>query len=279
MLCGAAPILLLLSTSFSASPVEQPPDPAALAREAQRVQRADVLAWRRYRFHRVETVEELAQEGSVEETQVMEYEITPLKDVFDERLLHIDGREPTDGEVRDARRKGSFQKHYDTLLEGAAEEGSGGYSVMALLKLSGYAYAGLETVQGVLCHRLDFTASEPPPDGDLAARIAAAMRGTLWLSVEGLHLVRARADSAHEVGAAIGLFRMHALRFAVDAAPVAPDVWLPTEVMVETRMRLVVVGVRRRRTFSYSDYAPAPARLPPGRAGGAPAPPLPAPGG
>jgi hypothetical protein len=251
---------------------ERPPDPAALAREAQGVQRADVLAWRRYRFHRAEKVEELTQEGSVAETHVMEHEITPLQTSFDERLLRIDGREPTDDEVRDARRKGSFQKHYETLLEGAEEEGSGGYSVMALLRLSGYAYAGLETIQGVPCHRLDFTASEPPSDGDLAARIAAAMQGTLWLSVEGLHLVRARADSAREVGAAIGLFRLHALRFAVDAAAVAPDVWLPTEVMVETRMRLVVVGVRRRRTFSYSEYDPAPARFPKG-------PPLPTPGG
>lgn len=253
-------------------PAERPPDPAALAREAQRVQRADVLAWRRYRFHRVEKVEELTQEGSVSETQVKEYEITPLRDSFDERLLRIDGREPTDDEVRAARRNRSFQKHYETVLEGAEEEGSGGYSVMALLKLSAYAYAGVETVQGVPCHRLDFTASEPPPEGDLAARIAAAMQGTLWLSVDGLHLVRARADSAREVGAAIGLFRMRALSFAVDAAPVGPDVWLPTDVVVETRMRLVVVGVRRRRTFSYSAYDPAPARLPKG-------PPLPAPGG
>jgi hypothetical protein len=204
----------------------------------------------------------MTQEASVSQTHVMEYEITPLQDVFDERLQRIDGREPTDNEVRDARRKASFQNHYETLLEGAEEEGTGGYSVMALLKLSGYAYAGRETVQGVLCHRLDFTASEPPPDADLAARIAAAMQGTLWLSVDGLHLVRARADSAREVGAAIGLFRMRALRFAMDAAPVAPDAWLPTEVVLETRMRLVFVGVRRRRTFSYSDYAPAPARFP-----------------
>jgi hypothetical protein len=269
-----APGAVAAAASPAAVPeaAERPPDPAALAREAQRVQRADVLAWRRYRFHRVERVEELTQEGSVSETQVMEYEITPLQTSFDERLLRVDGQEPTDDEVRDARRKGSFQKHYETLLEGAEEEGSGGYSVMALLKLSGYAYAGLETIQGVPCHRLDFTASEPPSDGDLAARIAAAMQGTLWLSVEGLHLVRARADSAREVGAAIGLFRMHALRFAVDAAAVAPDVWLPTEVVVETRMRLVVVGVRRRRTFSYSEYDPSPARFPKG-------PPLPAPGG
>lgn len=241
-----------------------PPDPAALAREAQRVQRADVLAWRRYRFHRVEKVEELTQEGSVSETEVMEYEITPLQNVFDERLLRLDGREPTDKEVRDARHEASFQKHYETLLEGAEEEGSGGYSVMALLKLSGYSYAGEETIQGVPCHRLDFSASEPPDGGDLAARIAAAMQGTLWLSVNGLHLVRARADSAREVGAAIGLFRMHALSFSVDAEPVAPDVWLPTEVMVETRMRLVVVGVRRRRTFVYSDYAPVPTLPRPG---------------
>jgi hypothetical protein len=250
----------------------RPPDPAVLAREAQRVQRADVLAWRRFRFHRVEKVEELTEEGSVSGTDVMEYEIIPLRSVFDERLLRINGREPIDDEVREARRKRSFQKHYETLLEGAEEEGSGGYSVMALLKLSGYAYAGQETIQGVPCHRLDFTASQTPPDGDLAARIAASMQGTLWLSVDGLHLVRARADSAREVGAAIGLFRMHALRFAVDAAPAAPDVWLPTEVVVETRMRLVVVGVRRRRTFVYSDYDPVPARVPPG-------PTLPQPGG
>jgi hypothetical protein len=258
---------MLPAAGFLLFLVAQPPDPAALAREAQRVQRADLLAWRRYRFHRVEKDEELTQEGSVSGTQVMEYEITPLQAAFDERLLRIDGREPTDDEVRDARRKASFQKHYQTLLEGAEEEGSGGYSVMALLRLSGYSYAGMETIRGVVCHRLDFAASEPPAGGDLAARIAAAMQGTLWLSVDGLHLVRARADSAREVGAAIGLFRMHALRFAVDAGPVASDVWLPTEVVVETRMRLVVVGVRRRRTFSYSRYDPVPLR------------PLPAPGG
>jgi hypothetical protein len=271
MFFGAAFILFLLSQPQGAA-TERPPDPAALARQAQRVQRADVLAWRRYRFRRVEKVEELTEEGSAAETHVTDVEVTPLGDSFDERLLRLDGREPTEDEVGDVRRKGSFVKHYRTLLEGAQENGDGGYSVAALLRLSGYSYAGRETIQGVACHRLDFSASEPPADGDLSARIAAAMHGTLWLSVEGLHLVRARADSARQVGASLGLFRLHALSFAVDAAQVGPDVWLPTDLVVETRMRLVVVGVRRRRTFSYSEYASVPAHLQAGR-------PLPAPGG
>jgi hypothetical protein len=256
------------------------PDLQALVKQARQAQRADILAWREYRFDRQERIEELTDTGQVKSVRTFDFEITPVGEGFDERLLMRDGLTPSEGEIEDQRRSGRFQKHYQTLLAGSEEEDpEGGYSISTLLRLSEYRYGGREMLEGVECHRLDFEPQEHPPGSGLEARIAEAMSGSLWLSAEGAHLVRARTTSSRPITLSLGLFKVQSLEVGFDAERVAADRFLPRQLSIVSHARLVFLGQHRRRVFTYSEYTP----LPP-RPGSAPGPgsergvPLPGPG-
>ena len=236
-----------------------PPDLQKLVHEARRAQRADILAWAEHRFRRQERVEELTDTGQVKSVHTFDFEITPLADGFDERLLLRDGLEPTEATIEDHRRSGRFQKHYRTLQTGSEEEDpESGYSIGTLLRLSEYRYAGREAIDGAECHRLDFDPQDDPPGSGIEARIAEAMSGSLWLTADGAHLVRARTTSTRPVSLSLGLFKVHALEVAFDAHQVASGTWLPRQLSIVSHARLVFLGQHRRRVFTYSNYAPLP---------------------
>ncbi|HZN04270.1 MAG TPA: hypothetical protein VFD06_11875, partial [Candidatus Polarisedimenticolia bacterium] len=161
--------------------------------------------------------------------------------------------------IEDHRRSGRFQKHYRTLQAGSEEDDpESGYSIGTLLRLSEYRYAGRETIDGTECHRLDFDPQEKPPGNGIEARIAEAMSGSLWLTADGAHLVRARTTSTRPVSLSLGLFKVHALEVAFDAHQVASGTWLPRQLSIVSHARLVFLGQHRRRVFTYSNYAPLP---------------------
>lgn len=232
------------------------PDVAALVHEAQRVQQADAAAWRQFRFSRGVRLERLGAEGrtlGVEETLS---EVTPVEEGFDERLLRINGREPTPDEVATFREKEPFARHYRTLRAGGAEsEEEGGYSLATLLRLSSYRYAGREWIGGTECHRLDFSPDPDRPKDSLAARVAGAMAGRLWLTVDGAHLIRARATSVRPVPLTLGLFSVRSLDLDLEATEVAGGTWLPGRLTIVSDVRIILVGQIRRRVITYSDYA------------------------
>lgn len=253
--------LALLASA--ASPPEPPapsvPDLQALVHEARQTQRADILAWAQYRFRRQERLEDLTDTGQVKSVHTLDFEITPLAHGFDERLLLVDGLAARDGDVAEHRRNGRFQKHYQTLQAGSEEEDpESGYSISTLLRLSEYRYAGRETIDGAECHRLDFEPQKNPPGTGIEARIAEAMSGSLWLTTEGAHLVRARTTSTRPVSLSLGLFKVHSLEVAFDAQRVEAGAWLPRQLSIVSHARLVFLGQHRRRVFTYSDYAPLP---------------------
>jgi hypothetical protein len=232
------------------------PDVPALVLEAQRVQQADAAAWREFRFSRGVRLERLSSEGrtlGVEETLS---EVAPVGDGFDERLLRINGRAPTPAEVENFREKEPFARHYRTLRAGGAEkEEEGGYSLATLLRLSTYRYAGRETIGGVECHRLDFSPDADHPKDSLAARVAGAMAGRLWLTVDGAHLIRARAASLRPVPLTLGLFSVRSLDLDLEAVEVAGGTWLPGRLTIVSDVRIILVGQVRRRVITYSNYA------------------------
>jgi hypothetical protein len=242
---------------------QAPPDLPPLLKQAREAQREDIVGWADYRFRRQERVEELTDTGQVKSVRTFDYEITPLEDGFDERLLRVDGLEATEGQIEDHRRDGRFQKHYKTLLPGSEEEDpEGGYSISTLLRLTEYRDAGRETIDGVDCRRLDFEPQEHPPGNGLEARIAEAMAGSIWLSLEGAHLVRARTTSTRPITLSLGLFKVQSLELAFDAERVAPGRFLPRQLSIVSHARLVFLGQHRRRVFTYSDYAPLPEKRP-----------------
>jgi hypothetical protein len=248
----------------AAAPIP-PPTPAVvdvntLVREAQRVQRADALAWARFRFRREIRTERLDAAGAVVEGGLLEFEIMPLNvGGFDERLLRIDGREPTAEEITHYREEASFSKHYGTLtVVDHAEGEESGYSLSTLLRLSAYQYAGIDPIDGLPAHRLDF-APDPVPHGTgVAARVTQAMAGSLWLTVDGAHLVRARAATVRPVTLYLGLGKVYSLEVRVESAPagpMAPDVYLPKSLTINTDLRVLFTNQHRRRTFTYGEFA------------------------
>lgn len=268
---GAAFAVLALSVlAILAGAPGAPGDPAApspptspttedlrpLIREAQRVQQADAAAWGGYRFRRTARSERLAADGTVEHASLLEFEITPTDgNGFDERLVAIDGRAPTTHEVEEQRGAASFTRHYRTLTAGKDEQDmESGYSLSTLLRLSAYHYVGVEEVDGVPAYRLDF---EPDPvggGGSIAARLTQAMAGSLWLTVDGLHLVRARAATVRPVSLFLGLSRVRSLEVGLEAERVAPGVYLPRELTIVTNARILFAAIHRRQTFTYFDF-------------------------
>jgi hypothetical protein len=232
----------------------------ALVREAQRVQRADAAAWAGYRFRRSVRSERLAEDGTVGQTSLMTFDIAPLAPAtFDERLISIDGRDPTPGEVDENRGAARFTRHYRTLVAGTDDpDMEGGYSLATLLRLAAYHYVGREDIDGLATHRLDFEPdATAAAGGGIAARIAQAMSGSLWLTVDGLHLVRARAATARPVSLFLGLSRVRSLEVGLEAVETGAGDYLPREVTIVTHARVLFASVHRRQVFTYSDYTAA----------------------
>lgn len=246
-----------------AGPVAPAPRPSAadlqvIVRQAQRVQQADVAAWAGYRFRRTTRSERLAQDGTIEQASLLEFEVTPTgSHGFDERLLAIDSRAPTADEVEEHRGAGRFTRHYRTLAAGKDEEDmESGYSLATLLRMAEYRYVGIEEVDGRRAHRLDFEPDPAAHGGSIAARLTQAMAGSLWITVDGFHLVRARATTMRPVSLFLGLSRVRSLEVGLEAERVAPDVYLPREVTIVTHARVLFATIHRRQVYTYFDFVP-----------------------
>jgi hypothetical protein len=241
----------------SQPPPEPPPDVDRIIQEAKRVQFSDMAAWARFRFRRQIEQQRLDGAGQVLETHRLEFDITPLGDGFDERLILIDGRAPTAREETQYRRQASFGRRYRAARAGGGSGGEeGGYTLESLLRLSHYTYGGLEDVGGVPCHRLDFKPEEGEKGRGVEARIAASMAGSLWITADGHHLARAAARTVRPVSIALSIAKVYELELRLDSAPVAGGFWLPGEIEVRADARVSWVPVRKRSFYRYSDFHP-----------------------
>ena len=238
---------------------EAPPDLQQILAGAQRVQESDVAAWSGYRFSRRAEREDLDDSGEVDGREVLEFELTPSGDGFDEELVRLDGREPEPDERERHRRAASFTKHYHTLIEGAGgQEMESGYSLSLLLHMSSYRYAGRETRDGVDCYRLDFGPGETrAPGSGLAWKVASVMQGTLWITVAGYHLAWAEAETTRRVPIALSLAKVREVRVSMESGPVGDGVWLPRRIEMLTRARVLIKSIHRRNIYSYSDFSRA----------------------
>src|SRR2546426_2670908 len=152
----AAILAMFVAATGGGSPGGRSEDLSAILEKARRVQSADVAAWKRYRFRRSWFRQERDDSGQVKSTESAVSEVSPRGEGFKEKLVEIDGRKPTAAEEKRFRDQARFAKHYRTLLAGSGEEEEGGYSLGHLFRMSSYRYEGRETLEGVLCHRIDF---------------------------------------------------------------------------------------------------------------------------
>jgi hypothetical protein len=223
--------------------------------EAKRVQQSDIQAWARFSFHRIAERCYLDAKGAVLETRKVTLRVTPVKGGFEEELVTIDGRAPSSIEKATHRRKGAFARNYSALISRKDENGrESGITLRHLLSASSYRYGGVEVLNGVKCHRLDFGPGPARRGGDMAERFLEAMTGNLWITVDGLHLFRATARTTRHVTVLSWVATIQEMEMRFESAPVAPGIWLPSKLIVKADARVVWKEVRRSDTYVYSEF-------------------------
>jgi hypothetical protein len=205
------------------------------------------------------TREKLSAEGQALAREELLFRITPRESGFDEELILVDGRAPTERQVEKHRTAGRFTQRYEATQAGDAGGGKEPLSLGTLLGRSSYTYGGASVVDGVSCHRLDFQADPEAEGGGAMGRIARVLEGSLWISVQGRHVVRAEARTAEPVSFALGLAGVQEVRMTFESAPVTADVWLPASIEIHSSVRVLWRTVFRRNRFDYHDYEAWPA--------------------
>lgn len=257
-------IAALVLSAGAADPAPAGEDLTALMDKARQVQVADVAAWRAYRFKRSALREEVDDDGRIVVREDLLFDIRPSGEGFEEKLVKKDGRAPTGEEISYYGRKRPFAKHYSTLVTGTGEGEEGGFSLGHLLRMTAYRYAGREVVEGTPCYRVDFSPDEDRQADGIAGKLTKAMEGSLWITVDGLHLARAEAQTVGAVSLALSLAKVHQLEVSMVSAPVSAGVWLPKRIDVKARARILFSSRWRTNRFRYLDFQPvkAPSSMP-----------------
>lgn len=234
-------------------------EPAVLIAQARRVQQEDLAEWGRLAFHRQVFRERLDERDAVVGTTVLDFVVTPRGEGrFSEELQRIDGRIASRGEVREHRRARRFEKRYRTAFVGEASDyDKGDFSLVHFMTRSTYRYGGIESVDGVRCHRLDF-AAEPAKEErqGVAQQMSTGTAGTLWLATEGLHAVRAESRLVRPIKAMMGLIDIQRVEIQMTTLAVGPY-RLPSEIIVTTTSVLAGRLQIKRNRFLYSDHRKA----------------------
>lgn len=232
------------------------PDPDALVARAREVQQADLMAWGALVFQRRVERERLDAADRVQERHRLEFEVVPRGDGrFDEELRLVDGRLASRSEVREHRRARRFEKRYRTAYSGdAGDFEKGDFSLTQFMTRPTYRYRGVEVVDGVRCHRLEFPA-EAEPDAGVASRVSAATEGILWLETTTLHAIRAESRLVRPVSALAGLLRVE--RVEVEMTTLSHGAHrLPSVIEVTTTSVIAGKTQRKRNRFRYSGHRP-----------------------
>ena len=170
------------------------PDIETLLREVQRVQEADHQAWHGYSFRRHVIRQDVDREGTPQVLQEMHFLVIPKDDGFDETLLEIDGREPTDKEVKQHREAGRFEKHWreSATLELDNPVGED-LALGEMLREQDHRIVGEEEIDGIRCHRTEFSPRPEPEKATTNEKLSHSMKGSACFSVEMREKVHAGA--------------------------------------------------------------------------------------
>jgi hypothetical protein len=235
-------------------------DLGRLLAEAERVQQRDLASWQGYRFQREVVRRGLNANLRETEREVLWFIVRPRAGGpgFDEQLLLIDGRSPS-RRLRDEHREAArFTKRYLQALaqgDGFDEEAD---PIVRLWDAEHYDYAGLETIDGVACHRVEMGPSAGPVEGGIGARLAAANAGTLWLAVDDLRIVRSETRLARKVKLPFGLGTLSRLDVRLRTLELPGGTRLPAEIDVVSDVSVLGVTVRKNNRYRYSRFAAEP---------------------
>ena len=216
------------------------------------MQRRDLEAWRGYAFRRRVLREKLDRSGAAKFRQTLVFEVEPRVGGFDERLVDINGRAPTSGEVRSHRSAGRFAKHYREMITGEADHDLIGsdLSLPSILDHASYHLQGREVVAGTPCYRLEIR-SRPRRRTSTSQDLADATEGFLWVSVDGLHLVRWDTHLVRSVSK--GIARVEQLDLRVELAP-RGGFWIPRSIELDSEVKIGPLTLRKRNRYHYSHF-------------------------
>lgn len=242
-------LLTLLAAGVSPQPEI---DIQATLAEAKATLERDLQIWKRAQFRRDGVRERLDENGNVFWTLSFAMTVTAQEEGFDEALFEIEGREPTDKEIRKYRSGAKFTKHYNELLTGQVDHAlmDEGLSMPAILDAGEYAFGGREVFQGVPCLRLDFMPG-PGDSDEFVEKVADAIEGSLWLTEEGKHLVGWDTRIVRPLKKSIAT--IHLLELRVTATP-ALGGWLASEIQLNSEVKLGFKMLRKRNRYTYSEF-------------------------
>ena len=247
--------LLTLAPMAGVSIAEEP-DLKAILREGAAVHRRDLESWQSYSFRREVRRERLNKKGEVEWSLEFVLRVTPSTSGFDEELIEIEGRAPTEAEIKEHRKAARFTKQYKELLAGKVDHvlADDRITLPAIWEASDHSYGGLENIDGAPAHRIDFV-PKPGQKKPMAERLADSIEGTFWVTVDGNHLLQWQTRLVRPLSR--GLVKMKQLDLQVKCKRVG-DAYLAEEVQVDAVVNLGTGDVRKRNLYRYSDFRKSP---------------------
>ncbi len=223
---------------------------------AEAVQRRDLASWREFRFQREVMRRSLGDNSREKKREVLLFLVRPEADGegFDEHLVLLNGKQPS-RRLRDEHREAArFTKRYLQALEQEDGFDNEADPLVHLWGADQYEYAGLKTVGGVLCHRVEMKPSPEPTDGGVRGRLAAATAGTLWLAVDGLHIVRSETRLARSVRLPMGLGTLDRFDVRLVSFELPGGSRLPEEIDVVSQVTVLGMTTRKNNRYRYSRF-------------------------
>lgn len=215
-------LLLVPGASFAANPATPSVDEIIERFLRQARAAADTEAQHEISYHRRTRIEELADDGAVQQTRSKEHAVTNRAGVIRAVLVKVDERAPSDRESRSDRKTDT-----DARRESGRRRNGPDFLDEGLVRRFQYTLEGEERIDGRRVFRLAY---EPRPaasgSGKDFERILSLLHGHLWIDAEQYELVKveARLRSALKLlGGIAG--SLNRLDFAIVRRPVRDGHW------------------------------------------------------
>jgi hypothetical protein len=246
-------LVLIAAVLATGLTLAEPPDLKTLTECSDRAWEQDIGSWANYAFDRHVTRRSLDKNDKVTFTQKMRFRVTPSAEGFDEVLVEIDGRKPTDKEVKEHREKAHFAKHYGQAEKLELENPLGeNLALMPILQDQEYRIVGEEEVNGIPCIRAVFDAKPEVSGKGVREQLASAIKGSACFSVDGCHLVFYEMETVRQLKEFP--ITVKNLRLKFEGQPVDHDGWLLGKVELQSHVSVMGKDLRKSNSYGYSDF-------------------------
>ena len=252
-------LVLIAALTAAGLTLAEPPDLKTLTECSDRAWSEDIGSWADYAFDRYVTRRSLDKDGKVTFIQKMHFRVTPSAEGFDEVLVEIDGRKPTDKAVNEHRNKARFTGHYGQAEKLELQNPLGeNLALMPILQDQEYRIVGEEKLNGIPCIRAVFDAKPEQGGKSVREQLASAVKGSACFSVDGCHLVFFEMDTVRQLKEFP--IKVKHLRLSFEGRPVERDGWLIEKVELQSHVSVMGKDLRKSNSYRYSDFRYRPKR-------------------